>query len=143
MPWAMESEDENMAGEYTALFDYQEFCELLDHIQDLKLMASQNKSEADVYRKKIDQVCGRVERDFNDNKGIFRGWVYGEPIRLQSGQEVILNGDRKVIFVLLILNRRKELGLPLFQSDVVEFQKLCKQAKVAFPESYFTGSVRT
>lgn len=143
MPWAMESEDEKMAGEYTALFDYQEFCELLDHIQDLKLMASQNKSEADVYRKKIDQVCGRVERDFNDNKGIFRGWVYGEPIRLQSGQEVILNGDRKVIFVLLILNRRKELGLPLFQSDVVEFQKLCKQAKVAFPESYFTGSVRT
>lgn len=132
-----------MAGEYTALFDYQEFCELLDHIQDLKLMASQNKSEADVYRKKIDQVCGRVERDFNDNQGIFRGWVYGEPIRLQSGQEVILNGDRKVIFVLLILNRRKELGLPLFQSDVVEFQKLCKQAKVSFPESYFTGSVRT
>lgn len=54
MPWAMESEDEKMAGEYTALFDYQEFCELLDHIQDLKLMASQNKSEADVYRKKID-----------------------------------------------------------------------------------------
>ena len=143
MPWAMESEDEKMAGEYTALFDYQEFCELLDHIQDLKLMASQNKSEADVYRKKIDQVCGRVEGDFNDNEGIFRGWVYGEPIRLQSGQEVILNGDRKVIFVLLILNRRKELGLPLFQSDVVEFQKLCKQAKVAFPESYFTGSVRT
>ena len=143
MPWAMESEDEKMAGECTALFDYQEFCELLDHIQDLKLMASQNKSEADVYRKKIDQVCGRVERDFNDNKGIFRGWVYGEPIRLQSGQEVLLNGDRKVIFVLLILNRRKELGLPLFQSDVVEFQKLCKQAKVALPESYFTGSVRT
>ena len=48
-----------------------------------------------------------------------------------------------MIFVLLILNRRKELGLPLFQSDVVEFQKLCKQAKVEFPESYFTGSVRT
>lgn len=131
-----------MAGEYTALFDYQEFCELLDHIQDLKLMAS-NKSEAGMYRNKIDQVCGRVERDFNDNQGFFRGWVYGKPICLQSGQEVILNRDRKVIFVLLILNRRKELGLPLFQSDVVEFQKLCKQAKVAFPECYFKGSVRT
>lgn len=132
-----------MAGEYTALFDYQEFCELLDHIQDLKLMASHNKSEAGMYRNKIDQVCGRVERDFNDNQGFFRSWVYGKPICLQSGQEVILNGDRKVIFVLLILNRRKELGLPLFQSDVVEFQKLCKQAKVAFPECYFKGSVRT
>lgn len=132
-----------MAGEYTALFDYQEFCELLDYIQDIKLMASQNKSEAEMYRKKIQQVCERVERDFSDNQGFFRGWVYGKPIHVQPGQEVILNGDRKVIFVLLILNRRRELGLPLFQSDVVEFHKLCKQAKVAFPDSYFTGSVRT
>ena len=106
-------------------------------------MASQNKSDAGVYRKKIDQVCERVERDFSDSQGFFRGWVYGKPIRVQPGQEVILNGDRKGIFVLLILNRRIELGLPLFQSDVVEFLKLCKQAKVAFPESFFTGSVRT
>lgn len=132
-----------MAGEYTALFDYQEFCELLDHIQDIKLMASQNKSEAEMYRKKIQQVCERVERDFSDHHGFFSSWVNGKPICLESGQAIVLNGDRKVIFVLLILNRRRELGLPLYQGDIEEFYKLCKQAKIPFPEGYFAGSEKT
>ena len=101
-----------MSREYTSLFDYQEFCELLDHIQVLRSLASENKKAAPMYREKIKQICERVERDFS---------------------------DRKVIFVFLILNRRRELGLPIFQSDLEQFCKLCKQAKVVFPEKYFAG----
>ena len=45
-----------MAREYTSLFDYQEFCELLDHIQVLRSLASENKSAAPMYREKIKQI---------------------------------------------------------------------------------------
>lgn len=128
-----------MTRECTALFDYQEFCELLDHIQVLRSLASENKSAAPMYRKKIEQICERVERDFSDSHHFFSGWVNGKSILLESGYVVSLNGDRKVIFVFLILNRRRELGLPIFQSDLEQFGKLCKQAKVVFPEKYFTG----
>ena len=128
-----------MTRECTALFDYQEFCELLDHIQVLRSLASENKKAAPTYREKIKQICERVERDFSDSHHFFSGWVNGKSILLESGYVVSLNGDRKVIFVFLILNRRRELGLPIFQSDLEQFCKLCKQAKVVFPENYFTG----
>lgn len=84
-------------------------------------------------------ACERVERDFSDSHHFFFGWVNGKSILLESGYVVSLNGDRKVIFVFLILNRRRELGLPIFQSDLEQFCKLCKQAKVVFPEKYFAG----
>ena len=126
-----------MTRKYTPLFDYQEFCELLDHIQNLKSLAGQYRGNAVMYQKKIQQVCNRVERDFSDNSHFFTGWVEGKPVRLDSGYEVLLTADRKLIFVLLILNRRRELGLPMFQSDVEQFYKLCKQAKTVFPENYF------
>lgn len=122
---------------YTPLFDYQEFCELLDHIQDLKSLAGQYRGNTVMYQKKIQQVCDRVERDFSDNHHFFTGWVDGKPVVLDSGYEVILSADRKLIFVLLILNRRRELGLSMFRSDVEQFYKLCKQAKTVFPENYF------
>ncbi len=122
---------------YTPLFDYQEFCELLDHIQDLKSLAGQYRGNAVMYQKKIQQVCDRVERDFSDNHHFFTGWVDGKPVVLDTGYEVILSADRKLIFVLLILNRRRELGLPMFRSDVEQFYKLCRQAKTVFPENYF------
>ena len=128
-----------MTKEYTVLFDYQEFCELLDHIQVLRSMARDNKSAAPKYREKIKQICERVERDFSDSHHFFSGWVNGKSILLESGYIVSLNGDRKVIFVFLILNRRRELGLPIFQSDLEQFYKLCKQAKVVFPRDYFAG----
>ena len=128
-----------MTRECTALFDYQEFCELLDHIQVLRSLASENKSAAPMYRKKIEQICERVERDFSDSHHFFSGWVNGKSILLESGYVVSLSGDRKVIFVFLILNRRRELGLSIFQSDLEQFCKLCKQAKVVFPEKYFVG----
>lgn len=122
---------------YTPLFDYQEFCELLDHIQDLKSLAGQYRGNAVMYQKKIQQVCDRVERDFSDNHHFFTGWVDGKPVVLDTGYEVFLSADRKLIFVLLILNRRRELGLPMFRSDVEQFYKLCRQAKTVFPENYF------
>lgn len=122
---------------YTPLFDYQEFCELLDHIQNLKSLAGQYRGNTVMYQKKIQQVCDRVERDFSDNHHFFTGWVDGKPVVLDSGYEVILSADRKLIFVLLILNRRRELGLSMFRSDVEQFYKLCKQAKTVFPENYF------
>ena len=128
-----------MSREYTSLFDYQEFCELLDHIQVLRSLASENKSAAPMYRKKIEQICERVERDFSDSHHFFSGWVNGKSVLLDSGYVVSLNGDRKVIFVFLILNRRRELGLPIFQSDLEQFCKLCKQSRVVFPEKYFAG----
>lgn len=128
-----------MTRECTALFDYQEFCELLDHIQVLRSLASENKSATPMYREKIKQICERVERDFSDSHHFFSGWVNGKSILLESGYIVSLNGDRKVIFVFLILNRRRELGLPIFQSDLEQFCKPCKQAKVVFPEKYFAG----
>ena len=129
-----------MTREYTALFDYQEFCELLDHIQDLKFLTSQNKSQADMYRKKIKQICERVESDFCDNHHLFTNWVYAKPVQLGVENEVSLSNDRQVIFVLLILNRRKELGLQICQSDLNEFYKLCKQAQIQFPRDYFIGA---
>lgn len=128
-----------MTREYTPLFDYQEFCELLDHIQDLKSLSSQYRTSAEMYQKKIRQVCDRVERDFSDNHHFFTGWVDGTPIALDSGYEVIMTADRKLIFVLLILNRRRELGMPIFQSDLDEFHKLCKQTRTVFPKCYFVG----
>ena len=128
-----------MTKEYTVLFDYQEFCELLDYIQVLRSMARDNKSAAPKYREKIKQICERVERDFSDSHHFFSGWVNGKSILLESGYVVSLNGDRKVIFVFLILNRRRELGLPIFQSDLEQFCKLCKQAKVVVPRDYFAG----
>ena len=129
-----------MTREYTALFDYQEFCELLDQLQDLKFLTSQNKSRADMYRKKIKQICERVASDFCDNLLFFTNWVEGKPVQLGMENEVSLSNDRQVIFVLLILNRRKELGLQICQSDLNEFYKLCKQAQVKFPKDYFTGA---
>ena len=129
-----------MTREYTALFDYQEFCELLDHLQDLKFLTSQNKSQADMYRKKIKQICERVECDFCDNHHFFAAWVEGNPIYLGREHAIVLNSDRKVIFVLLILNRRKELGLQICSSDLNEFYKLCKEAHVQFPKDYFAGA---
>ena len=128
-----------MTREYTPLFDYQEFCELLDHIQDLKDLTSQYRGNAVMYRNKIQQICDRVERDFCDNHHFFSGWVDGKPVCLDSGYEVIMAADRKLIFVLLILNRRRELGLPIFHCDVEEFYKLCKQANTVFPKCYFEG----
>ena len=128
-----------MTREYTALFDYQEFCELLDHIQDLKFLSGQNKNSAEMYRKKIKQICERVESDFCDNHHFFADWVECKPIQLGVDHTVALSNDRKVIFVLLILNRRKELGLPVYQSDLNEFYKLCKQAHIDFPKCYFGG----
>lgn len=128
-----------MTREYTVLFDYQEFCELLDQIQVLRSLASENKNAAPMYREKIKQICERVERDFSDFHHYFTGWVNGKSIILDSEHEVSLNADRKVIFVFLILNRRRELGLPIFQSDLEQFCKLCKQAKVVFPSNYFAG----
>ena len=128
-----------MTSTYTPLFDYQEFCELLDHIQDLKALASQYRNDATMYRKKVQQVCDRVERDFNDTYHFFANWVDGKPITLESGSEVVLSADRKLIFVLLILNRRRELGLPIFQSDLEGFHKLCKQTRTVFPKCYFVG----
>ena len=128
-----------MTREYTVLFDYQEFCELLDHIQVLRSLASENKKVAPMYREKIKQICERVERDFSDSHHFFSGLVNGKSILLESGYIVSLNGDREVIFVFLILNRRRELGLPIFQSDLEQFCKLCKHAKVVFPEKYFAG----
>ena len=128
-----------MTREYTPLFDYQEFCELLDHIQDLKSLSSQYKNSAEMYRKKIRQVCDRVERDFSDNHHFFTGWVDGTPVALDSGYEVVMTADRKLIFMLLILNRRRELGLPIFQSDLEEFHKRCKQTRTVFPKCYFVG----
>ena len=129
-----------MTREYTPLFDYQEFCALLDNIQTLKLLSSQYRNNTEFYQKKIKQVCERVERDFCDNDRFFFGWVNGEPIQLEPGIVVTLNGDRKVIFVLLILNRRRELGLPIYQSDVEQFYKLCKQSHTVFPKRYFEGA---
>ena len=126
-----------MTREDTPLFDYQEFCELLDHVQNLKSLAGQYRTNAEMYRKKIRQVCERVERDFSDKHHFFASWVDGKSVILDSCYEVILSADRKFIFVLLILNRRRELGLPMFQSDVEQFYKLCKQAKTVFPENYF------
>ena len=128
-----------MTRKYTVLFDYQEFCELLDHIQVLRSLASENKNAAPMYREKIKQICERVERDFSDFHHYFTGWVNGKSIFFDSEHEVSLNADRKVIFVFLILNRRRELGLPIFQSDLEQFCKLCKQAKVVFPRNYFAG----
>ena len=139
MLWAMESEDEKMAGEYTVLFDYQEFCELLDHVQNLKSLAGQYRNDAAMYHRKVQQVCDRVERDFCDVHHFFTGWVDGNPVHLDTGHDVHLTCDRKAIFVLLILNRRRELGLPMFQSDLSEFFKLCKQSRMIFPECYFVG----
>ena len=112
---------------------------MLDHIQVLRSLANENKKVAPMYREKIKQICERVERDFSDSHHFFSGWVNGKSILLESGYVVSLNGDRKVIFVFLILNRRRELGLPIFQSDLEQFCKLCKQAKVVFPEKYFAG----
>lgn len=129
-----------MTREYTPLFDYQEFCELLDHIQDLKALTSQYRGNDVMYRNKIQQVCDRVERDFCDNHHFFTGWVDGKPVCLDSGYKVLLTADRKLIFVLLILNRRRELGLPIYHSDVEEFNKLCKQANTVFPKCYFEGA---
>ena len=129
-----------MTREYTALFDYQEFCELLDHIQDLKFLSGQNKNSAEMYRKKIKQICERVESDFCDNHHFFTHWVYAKPIQLGVENEVSLSNDRQVIFVLLILNRRKELGLQICQSDLNDFYKLCKHAQIKFPKDYFTGA---
>lgn len=129
-----------MTREYTPLFDYQEFCELLDHIQDLKVLTSQYRGKAVMYRNKIQQVCDRVERDFCDNHHFFTSWVDGKPVCLDSGYEVLLTADRKLIFVLLILNRRRELGLHIFHSDVEGFYKLCKQANTVFPKCYFEGA---
>lgn len=126
-----------MTGEYTPLFDYQEFCELLDHVQDLKALAGQYRSNAETYQKKIRQICDRVERDFCDNHHFFTCWIDGKPVQLNTGEEALLTANRKLIFVLLILNRRRELGLPIFQSDVAEFYKLCKQANTEFYEKYF------
>ena len=126
-----------MTREYTELFDYQEFCELLNQVQNLKLLASQYKSKAEMYNKKIKQVCERVERDFCDNHHFFAAWVEGTPICLGREHAIVLNSDRKVIFVLLILNRRKELGLQICSSDLNEFYKLCKEAQVQFPKDYF------
>lgn len=123
----------------TPLFDYQEFCVLLDHIQTLKSLASQYKSEAAMYHKKILQICERVEADFCDTHHLFTNWVERKPVCLDSGEIISLNCDRKVIFVLLILNRRKELGLPLFKSDVAEFYKLSAKSNTNFLENYFTG----
>ncbi len=128
-----------MTRENMSLFDYQEFCELLDHIQVLRSLASENKNAATMYREKIKQICKRVERDFSDSHHFFSDWVNGKSIFLDSEHEVSLNADRKVIFVFLILNRRRELGLPIFQSDLEQFCKLCKQAKVVFPRNYFAG----
>ena len=129
-----------MTREYTPLFDYQEFCELLDHIHTLKLLTDQYRGDADMYQKKIQQVCDRVERDFCDNHHFFTGWVDGKTVCLDSGYEVLLTADRKLIFVFLILNRRRELGLPIFHSDIGEFNKLCKQANTVFPKCYFEGA---
>ena len=129
-----------MTREYTELFDYQEFCELLNQVQNLKLLASQYKSKAEMYNKKIKQVCERVERDFCDNHHFFAAWVEGTPIYLGREHAIVLNSDRKVIFVLLILNRRKELGLQICQGDLNEFYKLCKQAQIQFPKDYFIGA---
>ena len=126
-----------MTREYTPLFDYQEFCELLDHIHTLKLLTAQYRGDADMYQKKIQQVCDRVERDFCDNHHFFTGWVDGKPVCLDSGNEVLLTADKKLIFMFLILNRRRELGLPIFHSDIEEFYKLCKQANTVFPKRYF------
>ena len=126
-----------MTREYTPLFDYQEFCELLDHIQDLKALTSQYRGNAVMYRNKIQQVCDRVERDFCDNHHFFTGWVDGKPVCLDSGNEVLLTADKKLIFMFLILNRRRELGLPIFHSDIEDFYKLCKQANTVFPKRYF------
>lgn len=126
-----------MTREHTPLFDYQEFCELLDHIHTLKLLTAQYRGDADMYQKKIQQVCDRVERDFCDNHHFFTGWVDGKPVCLDSGNEVLLNADKKLIFMFLILNRRRELGLPIFHSDLEEFYKLCKQANTVFPKRYF------
>lgn len=126
-----------MTREYTPLFDYQEFCELLDHIHTLKLLTAHYRGDADMYQKKIQQVCDRVERDFCDNHHFFTGWVDGKPVCLDSGNEVLLTADKKLIFMFLILNRRRELGLPIFHSDIEEFYKLCKQANTVFPKRYF------
>ena len=126
-----------MTREYTPLFDYQEFCELLDHIHTLKLLTAQYSGDSDMYQKKIQQVCDRVERDFCDNHHFFTGWVDGKPVCLDSGNEVLLTADKKLIFMFLILNRRRELGLPIFHSDIEEFYKLCKQANTVFPKRYF------
>ena len=126
-----------MTREYTPLFDYQEFCELLDHIHTLKLLTAQYRGDADMYQKKIQQVCDRVERDFCDNHHFFTGWVDGKPVCLDSGNEVLLTADKKLIFMFLFLNRRRELGLPIFHSDIEEFYKLCKQANTVFPKRYF------
>lgn len=123
----------------TTLFDYQVFCELIDHIQYLKLLSSQNKKNAAIYRKKIQQICDRVERDFSDSQHYFSDWVNSKTILLESGQKVSLNGDNKVIFVLLILNRRRELGLQIFQNDVNQFYILCKQSHVSFPKNHFAS----
>ena len=97
------------------------------------------RTSAEMYRKKIHQVCDRVERDFNDHHQFFTGWVDGKPVVLDSEYEVVLSADRKLIFVLLILNRRRELGMPIFQSDLDEFHKLCKQTRTVFPKRYFVG----
>lgn len=123
----------------TTLFDYQVFCELIDHIQYLNLLSSQNKKDKDMYHKKIQQICDRVERDFSDCRHFFASWVNDKSILLETGDKVSLADSKKVIFVLLILNRRCELGLPIFSNDVDQFYKLCKQAQVDFPKNYFAG----
>lgn len=128
-----------MTKGYTPLFDYQEFCELLDHIQDLKSLASQYRCDSVMYQKKIHEICNRVEKDFSDTHHIFTGWVDGTSVDLGTEHIVQLTCDRKAIFILMILNRRRELGLPIFQSDLDEFNKLCKQTRMAFPKSYFIG----
>ena len=86
-----------MSREYTSLFDYQEFCELLDHIQVLRSLASENKSAAPMYREKIKQICERVihssririysviergqESDFrvSDSESTPRAWIADIP----------------------------------------------------------------
>ena len=51
----------------------------------------------------------------------------------------IFKMQMQIDLVLLILNRRRELGLPMFKSDLSEFFKLCKQSRMIFPECYFVG----
>lgn len=70
--------------EGTPLFDYQEFCKALDHIQNLKSLVNQYKCDAAMYRKKIEHICERVETDFFDKHHFFANWADRKTICLDA-----------------------------------------------------------
>lgn len=119
------------------MIDYQEYNEILDAIHQLKELAHMARRKHDykrevMYRDRIDAICNRCDRIFNDRDENLKNYLNRQPMKMccedkPDGVQITPCSGRDTLFVLLICCGRANDEIPLDRETAKYLLKLLKR----------------